>query len=473
MKNKEAVNQALPQHRVDVVELGASHRSDWFRCEIGKNLYFDSGRLQAYCLGKWDKRVYDAFVVAAVVQFCDHTKRRPSSGWGRDFVVRVPVHDPDRWSSKEVSNALHDALTFLTGDQWQIIFSKRKKPVPPTPQGNFNMPNNGCVIIPFSDGLDSCAVAGLTMFECGQNLISVQLGSKLLTRRRTGSRRIPFASIPYKVRCGNKGSVETSARSRGFKFALLSGLGAYLSQAEKVIMPESGQGALGPVLLPVGQAYEDYRNHPVFTDRMAVFLLALFGHRVRYTYPRLWYTKAETLAEFVAKCSEGQDWVQTRSCWQGARHVSVSGKMRQCGICTACMLRRMSVQAAGLTESRKSYVWEDLTATQYEDGAAHSFENKKPKGAMYEHAIAGTLHLDQLAGILHPSANQAGLVRQVDLLSKSLGLSEQEVRTKLNRLLEKHAEEWSGFIDSLGSKSFVAQWVERREAHVRRGVESC
>lgn len=473
MKNKKESKPALPQHRVDVVELGVPARRHWLRCEIGENLNFDPAKLQTYCLARWDEQVYDAFVVAAAVQFCDHTKRRPSTGWGRDFVLRVPVHDPDRWSSTEVSTALHDALTFLTCDQWQITFTKRKKPVPPAPQGNFNIPDDSCVIIPFSDGLDSCAVAGLTTFECGQNLIPVQLGSKLLTRRRTGSRRIPFASIPYRVRCGNKGSVETSARSRGFKFALLCGLAAYLSQAEQVMMPESGQGALGPVLIPVGQAYEDYRNHPIFTDRMTVFLSAIFGRQIRYVYPRLWHTKAETLVEFVTKCRDGQNWAQTRSCWQGQRHVSVFGKMRQCGICTACMLRRMSVHAADLTECGQSYVWEDLTTARYEDGAATSFENKKPKGAMYEHAIAGTLHLDHLAGIQHTFANQAGLARQVDLLSKSLGLSEEEVRTKLKRLLEKHSKEWRNFIDSLGPESFVAQWVERREAHVRGGTESC
>ena len=461
MKNKDESNPALPEHRVDVVEPGASARRHWLRCELGENLHFEPSRLQTYCLAKWDERVYDAFVVAATVQFCDHTKRRPSAGWGRDFVLRVPVHDPHHWSSTEVSTALHDALTFLTGDQWQITFTKRKKPVSPTPQSNFNIPDDSCIIIPFSDGLDSCAVAGLTTFECRQNLIRVQLGSKSPTRRRT-TPHIPFASIPYRVSCGKKGSVEASARSRGFKFALLSGLAAYLSQAEQVIIPESGQGALGPVLIPVGQAYEDYRNHPMFTDRMTVFLSALFGHKVCYTYPRLWYTKGETLEEFVAKCPDGQNWIQTRSCWQGQRHVSVSRKMRQCGICTACMLRRMSVHATGLTEREQSYVWENLTAARYEDGAASSFENKKPKGAMYEHAIAGTLHLDHLAGILYTSANQVGLARQVDQLSKSLGLSEEEVRTKLKRLLEKHAKEWGRFIDSLGPKSFVAKWVERR-----------
>ena len=149
--------------------------------------------------------------------------------------------------------------------------------------------------------------------------------------------------------------------------------------------------------------------------------------------------------------------------------VSVSGKRRQCGVCAACMLRRMSVHAAGLTECRQSYVWEDLTAARFEDGAAFEFENRKPQGALYDYAIAGTLHLDHLADILHSSANQAGLSRQVFLLSRSLGLSEEETRTKLERLLEKHTEEWNGFTDSLGPRSFVTQWVRRRDEYVPGG----
>ena len=237
-------------------------------------------------------------------------------------------------------------------------------------------------------------------------------------------------------------------------------------------MPESGQGTLGPSLVPVGQEYEDYRNHPLFTDLISTFLFALFGHTVRFTYPRLWYTKAETLAEFVGKCPEnGSNWVETRSCWQGQRHVSVSGKMRQCGICAACMLRRMSVHAAGLSECKQSYVWEDLTTARYEDGAAPSFKNRKPKGAMYEYAIAGTLYLDHLAEILHSRANQAVLSRQVFLLSRSLGRPEEDIRAKLERLIRKHTDEWKGFVESLGPESFMTQWVERRGKHVPPGGE--
>ena len=163
----------------------------------------------------------------------------------------------------------------------------------------------------------------------------------------------PFASVPYRVHEGNRRFAESSARSRGFKFATISGVTAYLSKAEQIIVPESGQGSLGPSLTPVGQAYEDYRNHPLFTDTMEKYLGALFHHQPRFEFPRLWNTKAETLKEFVDKCPDGHTWEATWSCWQSARQASVDGHKRQCGICAACMLRRQSVHAAGLTERKE------------------------------------------------------------------------------------------------------------------------
>ena len=472
MKEVRALTATFAPHRVHVVEQGTTARRRWVRCEIGENLQFDMGGLQTYCLGNWDERVYDAFVVAGAVQFCDHTKRRPSATWGRNFILRIPVHDPDHWNSAEVSSPLHDALRLLTCDRWQISFESRKTSALVPHPGNFNLPDDTAVIIPFSDGLDSRAMAGLMKLEHAHNVIRVRLGQQSWRGYENGSQSSHFTSVPYRIGYSKNCSVETSGRSRGFKFAVLSGVAAFLSGARDVVMPESGQGALGPSLVPVGQAYEDYRNHPLFTDLITTFLSALLGHTVRFAYPRLWYTKAETLDEFVAKCPEdGRNWDQTRSCWQGQRQVSVSRKMRQCGICAACMLRRMSVHAAGLSECKQSYVWEDLTTTRYEDGAAASFENRKPNGAMYEYAIAGTLHLDHLAGILHSPASQAGLFRQVFLLSRSLGLPEEEIRAKLARLIRKHADEWKKFIESLGPASFVAQWVERRDEHVPRERE--
>ena len=95
---------------------------------------------------------------------------------------------------------------------------------------------------------------------------------------------------------------------------------------------------------------------------MENFVLALFDHKVRYTYPRLWCTKGETLAEFLGRYPGDMGWKDTRSCWQQQRQVSVSGRFRQCGICAACLLRRMSIHAAGRSEDTETYVWENLSA---------------------------------------------------------------------------------------------------------------
>ena len=87
------------------------------------------------------------------------------------------------------------------------------------------------------------------------------------------------------------------------------------------------------------------------------------------------------------------------------------------------------------------------------------FRKAEPKGAQYEHAVAGTLHLDHLAGLLESIPNRHPLEKQVHQLSRSLALPEQDVQHKLERLLKQHGLEWNNFVQSLGAPSFVAQWA--------------
>jgi hypothetical protein len=457
-RTKEAIVPA-PSIGVDVVEPGVRTQRGWLRCEIDQNIDFSTARLESYCFAEWDPIVYDALLVAAAIEFGDRTKRRPALKWERNIELRVPVHDPDRWNNGQVVDALHDALNFLTGDQWRITFCKRCRPLNPPRQGQFNLPQGLSAVIPFSDGLDSRIVGGLMARELGDKLIRVRLGSKTCDAHAHSRQRHPFTSVPYRVRAGAQEFAESSARSRGFKFALISGLAAYLAKAGEIIVPESGQGALGPALVTVGQAYEDYRSHPLFTDRMERFLAALLGHQVRFKFPRLWYTKGETLAKFVNECEEASSWPDTWSCWQQTRQVSVDKKKRQCGICAACMLRRMSVHAARLVEPKRAYVWEDLGAPTLNDGAAPSFAKNKITGKLRQYAIAGSLHLDHLAGLRESSANLRGLSLNAFQLGRSMGLPEADVAAKLDRLLTQHGNEWRSFVHSLGQNSFVADWA--------------
>lgn len=458
MSTVRQVSHPLPVARVDVVERGVRARTNRVPCIIDRDVTFSTALLESYCLTAWEPVVFDALLVAAAVEFCDKTHRRPTQSWSRRIELQVPVHEPDRWNEKAVHEGLQDALAFLTGDQWSFHFVGRKAPASIPGQIHFSLPQEGCAIIPYSDGLDSRAVAGLAARELGERLIRVRLGSKTWDTplEMTAREKQPFTSIPYRVPLEKGQAVESSARSRGFKFALMSALAAYLIKAHTVIVPESGQGALGPALVTVGQSYEDYRNHPLFTDRMERLALALFGHRVRFEFPQLWHTKGQTLARFVTECGDSS-WNQTRSCWQQNRQVSVGGRKRQCGVCAACMLRRLSVHAAGLQEPNHLYVWEDLTVPTFEGGAAAGFGKITP--ALREYAIAGTLHLDHLASLQRSAVNQSALDMAVFQLSRSRGLPESEVRAKLARLLEQHEREWRNFLGSLGSRSFVANWT--------------
>ena len=209
----------LPLIRVDVVEPGARTRRGWLRCELGENLKFSTARMESYFFARWEPALYDALLVAAAVEFCDRTQRRPARGWGREIELRVPVHEPERWNRRDVQEALHDTLTFLTGDRWRISFYARREPEAPPRQGVISLGKDVSAVMPFSDGLDSHTVAGIMARKLGDRLVRVRLGSK---KDAAGSsrRREPFTAVPYEVRPGARAFVESSVRSRGFKFTL-------------------------------------------------------------------------------------------------------------------------------------------------------------------------------------------------------------------------------------------------------------
>ena len=251
----------------------------------------------------------------------------------------------------------------------------------------------------------------------------------------------------------------TSARSRGFKFALISGLAAYLADAGEILIPESGQGAIGPALVTVSHAYPDYRNHPLFTLRMERFLKALLGKPVHFVFPRLWNTKGETLRAFAA-LPNSEAWSDTKSCWRNSRWSALNGKLRQCGICAACMLRRMSVHAAGLTEEPSIYICTDLTTASLDEAIHPDFTRRSD--AFRQYAIAGALHLDHMADMADAEARPA-VRRHAAVIAVALGISAEEAEENLVGMLERHAAEWNSFVDDLGRRSFVRKWTRKSQ----------
>ena len=444
-----------PIHRqleVSVLEVAPSDDPRPDVLLLGQDIEFSTQDLESYATHIWDPVVFDAMLVAAVVEYSDRSLRRSSKSWARNFTANVPVHDPERWNQPEVTEALHDALGFLTGDRWKISFSQRTSCEPHPRQGYLEIPPKTEATLAFSDGMDSRAVAGLVRDELGHALVRVRLGSKRSDKPAKGQ---PFTAVPYKLRKKVRNQ-ETSARNRGFRFALVSGLASYICGASRIIIPESGQGSLGPVLAPVAHAYPDYRNHPAFLRRMQIFLSALLGADIEYSFPRLWYTKGQTLRSYLELGIDGDEWKTTRSCWKSAQWSSVDGQFRQCGVCAACMLRRLSVHAAGQTEPVETYIAQDLTADDLARSVPPAFD--KMNTAFREYAIAGVLHMDHLADLAREDGHVV-LRRQAYEIADALGLSVEQTEKKINEMISQHAAEWRAFTVSLGGRSFLQNWV--------------
>lgn len=443
-------NGLPPVRAIEIVGPGCGSSEGFGRCEIGKHIKLDPRRLVSYRLARWEPVIEDALVVCAAVEYCDRRQCRPETGWGRDFPLRVHVYEPARWMAPDVLRALTAALRCLTGDVWRLEFVQRTHEPDEKFQANFEVPQPNSLMVPFSNGMDSWALSRLLT---DQPVVLVQIG-KSLGRRRKSKIRKPFERIPFSV--PDQDFKERTGRARGFKFAMVSGLAAYLSGAKTVMVPESGQGALGPVL--VTHRYGDYRSHPVFLRKMEAVFRALLHHEIRYEFPRLWSTKGQTLAEAVA-ASRDATWSETRSCWQKPRQIAVgiNQPLRHCGYCAACILRRLSVHAAGLSENLDTYVLEDLSATSMEAGMADEFDLERMEPVQQDYAVAGAMHFDHLAAFRKAEDQQDAFGLAVRELARACGETEARVAQNMREMLEQHEQEWRAFLRSLSPGSFIRQ----------------
>ena len=442
----------IPERTVEVVDSERKKRRNRTTLLIGQDIEFNTNSLETYGCKQWEPAVYDAMVVAASVEYLDRVVKRPRGGWGRKLCLRICVHDPRHWKKASVSESLHEALQLLTGDSWEIDFFPRVSNAPSPSQESLPLSSPAQKVIPFSNGLDSLSVAGILREEIGDGLVLVRLGSKGRSSRRT-SLGVPFLGVPYTLKTGR--TEETSARSRGFRFALLGGIAAYLAEAKTIVVPESGQGILGPSLVTVAHAHCDYRNHPRFARLMETFLLALFGRTFNFEFPRLWSTKGETLREYVQLTGK-EDWKKTESCWRNNRWSTVDGHHRPCGICAACMLRRMSIHSSGHVEAKDRYICDNLKSVSLREGTHPRFE--KFNQAFCEYACAGTLHLKHLAALTEDTS-RVEVRHHASGLAHSIRLPAAEVEEKIKGLSSRHSIEWNNFLDQLGDRSFVTQWA--------------
>jgi len=420
---------------------------------IGSEIKCDEDIFDSYCHEGWSDIHHDLLIVCAAVEFADRRWARANSHWARHIHVTIPVIEFSIWQDARVVQDLRDTLRHLTGDEWRFSFVRHDGAATSRPRQGPLFPNqHKAFALAYSEGLDSLSVSGL--YNENDVAVCVRV-SKFKQRPRKDEQ--PFDRLPFDVNLGKHG-YEDSARSRGFKFAAITAIAAQLSNVRQIIVPESGQGALGPVLLPLLNIYPDYRNHPTFFRKMERFIKRLLGVELTYEQPRLWYTKGQTIAAYLAKPGvEPRQVIDTRSCWQQRFNVRVAGEVRQCGICAACLLRRMSLHAASVSEPSKKYAIEDLSTEHFSE-ALPKGDNFRSSRTLHDYGYMGARHLQQLADLA--SADEAVLKPFAFQIADALGAPLDDVTAKLRAMLAQHSEEWTAFKQRLGPQSYLQLWTK-------------
>lgn len=419
---------------------------------IGSEIKCDKDIFDSYCHEGWSNIHHDLLIVCAAVEFADRRWGRGNAHWARHFHVTVPVIELATWQDAAVQQSLSDTLRHLTGDEWRFSFVRHEGAATSKPRQGPLFPNQQkAFAIAYSEGLDSLSVSGL--YNENDTAVSVRV-SKFKQRLRKDER--PFDRLPFDVKV--KPNPENSARSRGFKFAAVTAIASQLSNVSRIIVPESGQGALGPVLLPLLNIYPDYRNHPTFFRKMERFIKALLGIDLTYEQPRLWHTKGQTIAAFLERPGvKPQQVIDTRSCWQQRANVRVGGKVRQCGICAACLLRRMSLHAAGVVEPPEKYAIADLRAARFSD-ALPKQNSFRATITLYDYGYMGARHLQQLADLA--SVPDTALKPHAFQIAEAVGSSVDDVTSQLRDMLVQHSKEWAAFEQAQGEESFLQLWTK-------------
>ena len=426
---------------------------------VENELYINPRAIKSYSLDGWKPIHHDLLMLAAAIECADRRLIRPWH-WCREFHITLPVSDLDIWRQPKIQEHLDDVLGQLTGDTWHFDFHEGDASHYIERQEQFPLQNRDRLkhVIAYSDGLDSCCVSGL--YE-PRETARIRIAGK---RERIDRGMNPFDLIRFTATPAS--TPESSAMSRGFKFAAITAVVSQLAKVSTVIVPESGQGALGPAIILLNGVYPDYRNHPLFFRKMEKFIEELLQHPVRYKQPQLWLTKAQTIKAYLDRnTARGthetaiKNIGRSRSCWQRRKNVQVGGKIRQCGLCAACLLRRFSLHANRVDESPDTYMFTHLARDNYK-AAIPSSPVVSPNvisKSMEGYGIAGVQHFQHIADLSKETNDQ--LRGRVLEIAQSSGQTEYETFSNLRRLVDNHNTEWQSFLDHLGERSFVTRWA--------------
>ena len=283
--------------------------------------------------------------------------KRMGERWRRRIRFVIPVSLPDHWSSREVSQALVEALTFLSDDNYAFEFVPRREVADLSPY--FDLPLDEGVgfaadeVVLFSGGLDSLSGAIEELAARGRKVAlvshrsspSIAQSQRLLVeqlREQFGADRV--FHVPIWANLNTRLTKEPTHRTRSFLFAALGAATASLLELDRIRFYENGVVSLN--LPPVDQVVGSRATRSTHPQALAGFrrlLSAVLGRPFDVENPFAWLTKKDVV-ERISEHGCAHLIRHSRSC---TRVHDMTKQHPHCGHCSQCIDRRFAVLAAG------------------------------------------------------------------------------------------------------------------------------
>lgn len=303
------------------------------------------------------------FLRFAGAVFCaDKVALRPAM-WTRPMSLDVPVRDPDAWAA--TATDLADAVSFLSGDEWDIRVWNSDEPAVAhePPIGPVD------VVCLFSGGLDSFAgavdllaagnrVCLVAHYDGGQapkvqqhlaRRLAATYGRDRVVFRRLFLRPAPASNLQERPLPGGDPERTTRTRSILFLAAGLAVAAGYGPQTPLVI-PENGFiGINVPLTRARSGSLSTRTTHPYFMERLTACVAAL-GITNPVSNPYRTWTKGEMLERSADADTLRRHARTTLSCAHPEAPRYAKRDQGNCGYCFPCVIRRASMHHVGLDD---------------------------------------------------------------------------------------------------------------------------
>ena len=289
------------------------------------------------------------------------TDRGVGKNWRKALRLAIPVREPSLWSSPEITEALCNALNFLSEHEFDFEFETLSNPPPIQEYLNFEEgPAEGFraeEVVLFSGGLDSFAGA---IEEIAVNKRKVALVSHrsvpkidsrqkslIHTLRQKCDPSVAPIHIPVWINKDKRLSKEFTQRTRSFLYLSLATAVAKVFDLSRIKIYENGVVSLNlPISAQLVGTRATRSTHPQAMRRIADFFQRLLGEEFYIENPFFWKTKAE-IVQKITENGFGASIKDTVSC---SRVIGQTKERPHCGKCSQCIDRRFGVLAAEAEE---------------------------------------------------------------------------------------------------------------------------